>query len=443
MRIMTFDVVSVASSLLPDAVKERTYYTYHEKRADLNHDRPTYSLSRRPGAPDHLLVIVVDALRPDLVPDLPVQFGHAIAPATWTFPSVTSIHTGLRPSDHGAVAHTHPDDEEYAMPAQTESHPHFPRDLEAAGYDTYAGCAFTTPFLSLRGWYRTHRYHADAPAAEVVSTYRSWRRNRERTAAYLHLGDLHAPVTPPDEYVTRRDVDTDLPELEHIHRHKTDFDADDPDHRYYRDNKLRLHRAALDYVSDQLRPLVEDVREDTLVVVTGDHGEGLWEHQDLDRLITDSRPNYCFGHGGTPFDVIARVPLSVSAPHDSPTPRGGWASLRDVPATVLDSCVEDCECPGHSWYDRIPADRRVICEAARYGVERKAVYQNRYKVIRSKTDDVALTAELSNRSETFGDIPVSVEERLLDALPDSWDDMDTKSTVSEGTKRRLEALGYR
>ena len=440
---MSFDAVSLASSILPDAVKERTYYTYHEKRADLNHDSPSCVLPQTPDASEHVLIVVIDALRPDLVPDLPLNFSHAVAPATWTFPSVTSLHTGLRPSSHGAVAHTHPDDAEYAMPAQTEEYPHFPRDLEAAGYKTYAGCAFTTPFLSLQGWYGTHRYHADAPAAEVVSAYRSWRRNRERTAAYLHLGDLHAPVTPPDQYVMQQDVDTDLPELGHISRYKTDFDVADPDHRYYREHKLRLHRAALDYVSDQLRPLLGDVGDDTFVIVTGDHGEGLWEHQSLDQRITDSRPNYCFGHGGTPFDVIARVPLAISTPNEDPTPQKGWPSLRDIPATVLDACVEDHRCPSHSWYDPIPTDRPVICEAARYGVERKGVYQNGHKLIRSRSDDVTLTAELSEGDEVFGEVPTHIEEELLCALPESWDDMDTKMTVSEGTKERLENLGYR
>ncbi len=50
-------------------------------------------------------------------------------------------------------------------------HPYFPVDLEVAGYETYAGCGFATPFLSLRGWYQTHRYHADEPTEEVLSDY--------------------------------------------------------------------------------------------------------------------------------------------------------------------------------------------------------------------------------------------------------------------------------
>jgi hypothetical protein len=85
----------------------------------------------------------------------------------------------------------------------------------------------------------------------------------------------------------------------------------------------------------------------------------------------------------------------------------------------------------------------VICEATRYGVERKAAYREEYKLIRSRSDDVTLTAELTDDGEVFGDIPAPIEEELLSALPEKWDDMDTRATVSEGTQERLEALGYR
>ncbi|WP_128904876.1 hypothetical protein [Halorubrum amylolyticum] len=68
-------------------------------------------------------------------------------------------------------------------------------------------------------------------------------------------------------------MDIDLPKLGYIHRYRTDFDGDDPDHRRYREHKLRLHRAGLDYVSDQVWSLLDEILDDTLVIVTGDHGE--------------------------------------------------------------------------------------------------------------------------------------------------------------------------
>lgn len=67
--------------------------------------------------PPDVLLITVDTLRADRVgseerPHTPaldalaaggVRFTHAIAPAPWTLPSMATIHTGLHPSEHGAV----------------------------------------------------------------------------------------------------------------------------------------------------------------------------------------------------------------------------------------------------------------------------------------------------------------------------------------------------
>jgi len=441
---MRSSLLAPSFDFIPQTIKERIHRRYQSLSANYEYTPPNETIERRAGAPNHILVIVIDALRPDFVPNLPLEFTDAIAPAPWTFPSVTSLHTGLQPSDHSSVAHTHPDDDEYAMPAQTDCYPHFPLDLDAAGYETYTGCAFATPFLAVRGWYQTHQYYTDHPAETLVSDYRKWRTNRHRTAAYLHLGDLHAPVAPPDEYVDKYNVDTSLPDIRYIRQFKTNFDDSNSDHRYYRKQKLNLHRAALEYISDQLRELIELVRDDTLIIVTGDHGEALWEHQELDRPITDSRPNYCFGHGGTPFDKVARVPLAVSSPLQTLKPEGGWATLRDIPATILDSAVKNAEYNGCSWHDEIPADRAVICEGTRYGVERKAIYKNNFKVIQSMSDNVTLTAEVSDNGERFIDIPSDIREDLLSKMPsDGWEDMDVSETVSGVTKEQLKALGYR
>jgi len=437
------DLESVAPSWLSEPLRERVrpyYFRYRSLAADRDHTPAEGWVDRQPDAPKHVLLVIVDALRPDFVLDLPLESTHVVASAPWTFPSVTSIHTGTRPSDHKAVAHSHPDDEEFAMPAQTDADPVFPRVLEAAGYETYAGCGFLMPLLALGGWYQTHQCFGDSPAQRVIDAYHDWRSGRDRTASYLHLSDLHAPVTPPESYVERYDVDRSLPELGRITQYRTDFDPDSTTCRHYREQKIRLHLAAMDYVSGQLNCLLSEVGDNTLVIVTGDHGESLWEHQDHDRQMTDSRPNYCFGHGGTPFDALARVPLLTNDKDLLPT--GGWGSTRDIPKTVLGATIEDVEVPGHDWATPIPADRAVVCEGARYGAERKAVYRGERKLIRSETDDVTLTARVTEDDERFVDLPDDVVADLLAVLPDSWDDMDVRASVSGATQSQLEALGY-
>ncbi|WP_135854082.1 sulfatase-like hydrolase/transferase [Halorussus salinus] len=445
---------------IPEEVQdagEPIYYWYQSKRADHDHEPPTRSVRRRDDAPDHVLTVVVDALRPDHVPSVGMPFDTAIAPSTWTFPSVTSMHTGVYPSEHGAAAHTRPDADEYAMPRQVEDRPTLPAELEAAGYDTYGGFAFVVPFTALRGWYGTHRLYGNDLAEDLFEDYISWRSGRERTFGYVHLGDLHTPIEVPDEYFEGRNVDTDVfEELQPC----VEFDGCENCRRLQRERFAR-YRAAHDYVEDQLRRLLSVVGDDTLVVVVGDHGEGQGEHYERANRITDSRPNGGsgyrgnVGHGGTPFDVVARVPVGVSTPDafagsdDDLLPEGGWPSLVDLAPTILDATVEESlladEATGRRWQEPIPADRTAVCEAARFGVERKAAYRGDSKVIRSEADDVTYTAEVgrSEPGERFRTIPTREREELLASLPDSWEEFDVTQSVSPAVERRLKKLGYR
>jgi arylsulfatase A-like enzyme len=439
---------------------EPLYYWYQSKRADQRHEPPARTVRRREDAPDHVLMVVVDALRPDHVPDVSMPFRTAVAPSTWTFPSVTSMLTGVYPSEHGAAAHTRPDAEEYAMPKQVTDRPTLPTEMEAAGYDTYGGFGFVVPFTALRGWYRTHRLYGNDVAENLFADYVSWRGDRERTFGYLHLGDLHQPIRIPEEYLEAREVDTSV--FEHIDT-CVEFDGCENCRRLQRERFAR-YRAALDYVEDQLDRLLSVVGDDTLVVVVGDHGEGQGEHYERANRITDSRPNGGsgyrgnVGHGGTPFDAVARVPVGVSTPgggsdpaaeDDALLPEGGWPSLVDLAPTILEEAVADSrlaeEATGRPWQSRVPADRTAICEAARFGVERKAAYRGDSKVIRSEADDVTYTArvEQSEPGEEFRTIPAREREELLASLPDNWEDFDVTRAVSPAVERRLEKLGYR
>lgn len=443
---LSIRVATEVHNRIPARIREMLsplYFRYQSTKADRRHEPIAQSRSLAKASPAHVLIVVIDALRPDHVPALPVQFSTVISPSTWTFPAVTSLHTGQYPHEHGAIAHTHPDDENYAMPQQTTADSTLPGELEAAGYETYCGCAFMIPFLALRGWYQTHRVYRDTNAEHLITDYLQWRQNRRRTFGYLHLGDLHTPIEPPDSYLRARGIDDNSVEDQ---QPCSIFDGCD-DCLQYRQARLNLYGAAFDYVEDQLTALTERIADDTLVVVTGDHGEAYWEHANVDQLMTDSRPNYGGGHGGTPFDMVARVPVGISAPNgDLSPPSGGWASLRDIGPTLLEATVGDSVLPGRAWQSSIPGDRTVICEAPRFGVERKAAYRGPNKVIRSETDDVTLTARIDRETpgDDFRDLPDEVTDSLLASLPGSWDDFETGSgAVGPVLDERLEALGYK
>ncbi len=507
-------VALLPESVVPDALssplstlRTRAADRVRERRADRAfRQRDLPAASPAPDAPRHVVCVVVDALRADAVtPDL-TPFLHslaperAVSPSTWTFPAVASLLTGLYPHRHGAIRRT--DDYENAVADVTPLPPPpeattLPEQLAGAGYDTYGGFGMLVPFLALSGRFGTHRLRADADATDVLADHESWLEGREdgRTFSYLHLGDLHEPVDPPADYWATHDVDESIPGVRRW-RHE-DVPHLTPTVERYREHRTRLYEAAAEYVDGRLaahHARLTDRLGDVLFVVAGDHGEGFWERAAFHAAhFADSRPAYCVGHGGAPYEVITRVPLAFDASGSREVPAAdARASLVDVAPTLRDAAGLEAAGPGAdpgrdadaaevsgtaggskvagtagrsgasgtaggpevsgtaggltpaggvSLFDPVP-DRRLLVEGARYGYEKKAVYDGDRKLVVSHGDDVA--AGFSLPEETTLELPRPVQRSMRAALP-PWPDGDSGAggeRVSKEARRRLEDLGY-
>ncbi|ELZ31374.1 arylsulfatase A family protein [Halogeometricum pallidum JCM 14848] len=420
------------------------YLSYLENSSNIAHKPENKTYEVRSEAPDHILIVVIDALRPEYANSLPITSSTVITPGTWTFPAVTSIHTGMYPHNHGSFAHTTPESDVYALPEQSECKRVLPTELEKAGYSTFASCAFLMPFLAIKGWYQTHKVYADAPAEKVLNSYKKWRNGKNKTYAYLHLGDLHEPLNPPKEFARRNNVDCSIKNIQ-TWDHEDNFNTK-KDWQKYKENRRRLYQSSFDYVSEKLKEIIQGYSDDTLVVVTGDHGEAMWESPKVDNLFTDSREGTGTGHGGTPLDTVARVPIGISHPRNKNLlPSGGWGSLCDIAGTIGGEVSDKIDMSDQIWQNAIPIDRSVICEASRYGTERKAVYKDKKKIIHSNEDGITLLARISRDEpgEEFED-DYSKEEiqDIISALPKE-SEPNTRDNVNNVIKGQLEALGYK
>ena len=462
---------------LPDGVTDPVEGAYADaqrrvrvRRADRAFERRAAGDPASPSAdaPDHIVVVVVDALRADaldadLTPFLSSLDGtDAVAPATWTFPSVTSLLSGSYPHDHGAMRRS--DDYENSvaditgLPPQSDV-PLLTDHLDAAGYSTYGAFGFVVPFLALRGRFADHRLYANADAHRLLSDHAAWLTDRrdDRTFSYLHLSDLHEPVEPPAPYAAEHDVDTSIPDIEGWNYE--DVVASTPTADRYRRNRRRLYEAAVEYADNRLAAhhrRITDLVDDAAFVVTGDHGEGFWErarfHADT---FADPRPAYCVGHGGAPYEAVTRVPLRVDgiplSGADRPT------SLVDIALTVRRAVTgvdvgddhpdaADPDAGGVPLGASVANDRIRLVEGTRYGYEKKAAYGDRRKLIVSRGDDVSVGFSLPEEVETT--LPPDASSRLSDALP-PWPEsgdaaaVRARRDVSGDVARRLERLGYR
>lgn len=300
-------------------------------------------------APEHLVLITIDTLRADhLDADrMPrtaalaregVLLTQAFASSSWTLPSIASLMTGLPAARHGAGAPLGVDPLSRAPLGATSAT--LATVLRDAGFTTRA--VVTNPYLGLgyglgRGFdaYENVSLESEAvltlaptvgfatlaalvPALAVVDrgdavTSRAERFLRAapggRFFLWLHYLDPHAPYDGAtrsfrDELLAGGGVTTRLPRMAELRAGEVRPRA--AERAALRDAYARAVRFADEQVGRVADLLAETgLAGRTLLVVTADHGEELWEHGGVE-------------HGHTLYDEVVRVPLVVRCPGCSP-----------------------------------------------------------------------------------------------------------------------------
>jgi arylsulfatase A-like enzyme len=294
--------------------------------------------------PPNLLLVTIDTLRADRLasaeaggaPHMPylealarkgVLFTRAYAPASWTAPSMASLVTGVYPARHGIERTLFLNGTVLAQEVLPEDLPLLPELLQAAGFATY-GIAANTHLDAAWGFARGFDHYACPGFVEadvVLARLDAWIdeiRAREPWFVWLHFLDPHTPYTARDPWIDARwpgprgpfrDLEGIAPAGGYARRHI----APGSQRLAYVE---ALYDSELSHVDAKLRGAIErlDSVDDTLVVVTSDHGEEFLEHGG-------------FGHGHTLFEETIRVPLVMRLPAGA---RAG--EVRDAPVSLVD-----------------------------------------------------------------------------------------------------------
>lgn len=260
-----------------------------------------------------------------------VLFEDAIAPTSWTLPSLASVLTGLLPHQHGA-------DWTEAMPTGPMT---LAQVLKQQGYETAAFNA--NPSFGLAGWGLDRGFdtYADAHdwlrhnlavtfagqsvyqaafrefvsfnefdhlnAGEINQQVLDWFRHRSGRPYFLFINymDAHRPYEPPAPY-DRRFGRIPTPVLWHISRSLEDGHWSRPVSPSERQSLIDGYDNSLAYLDAQIGRLLNVLRgspgaADTVVMVAGDHGEGFGEHGAYD-------------HGWDLHREVLDVPLIIAGP---------------------------------------------------------------------------------------------------------------------------------
>ncbi|MSR58720.1 MAG: tetratricopeptide repeat protein [Planctomycetaceae bacterium] len=274
----------------------------------------------RPARP-HLLLVTLDTTRADRLscygyaagrtPVLDqlaasgIVFERASTVAPCTLPAHASLFTGLYPAETGIRTN--------GRGRLGDAMPTLAAELKRRGYDTAAFVAALVldSKYGLDQGFETyddnftsddpHVMHRQRSGAEVVDAALTWLRLKRSKPffCWVHLFDPHHPYLP-----------------------HADLFGDEFSDRPY--------DAEIAYVDRQVGRLLEFLKKQgldrqTLVVVVGDHGEGLGDH--FERM-----------HGLTLYDEVMHVPLIFRLPEQGTSGKRIAAdiSMVDVSPTVLD-----------------------------------------------------------------------------------------------------------
>lgn len=304
-------------------------------------------------------------------------------------------------------------------------------------------------------------YSAEKNTRRIEQLIKSGANGDDPFFVFTNYMDAHRPYTPPPT-LQEKHLGEELPKAE-LHRlneevaapwsfmrllQEEEIDRDDVE-------KLRgLYAASVEFVDSHVGRLLtaleeEGVRDETLIVVTADHGENLGE--------TDSMGRRRFGHEASISDVLARVPLVIQHPALDRDESGGYVSLKDLYSFVSsasdpriemkDVDVEDlhsarvsCQYPAlgdRSFYDRYPEiDRSYLRH--RVAMDSVAVYEDNWRLV-AESDGTRI-AERDGRRTDVEDVPAD----LIEAAGTVLEELGglNEGSTSARTSARLEDLGY-
>jgi arylsulfatase len=299
--------------------------------------------------------------------------------------------------------------------------------------------------------------NASSPGNLFADKFLNWADGRDRWAACVNLMDAHMPYEPKEEFDIWGDKLLRKIESEAVDQ----WELHCGDALWWRRNaRESLYDGAILQADTYVKRIIEGlddrgVLDDTLVVVTADHGEGFGERSRI-------RPTRVAGHNVSVHEVILHVPLVVKYPGQT---KGetveSVATVTRFPDVVEEVLEEDSSPRGF-----VP-DRPVVASSYRIADDEslkeralrhcdsledfdsvtKVVYEDGDVVRKYVTwKDRAATVEVRNAQDSY-----KVSDNGGENVKEAFDVMDVTGVteegegvtgVDEGTQERLEELGY-
>lgn len=307
--------------------------------------------------PPNVLIITIDALRRDhvsyygegraLTPNIDgfaersIAYERAYTVSPWTIPSMYSMHTSRYPSVHGTDDYHRGNDRLTTLAQVLKSYGYtteayvansiMDRELGfGRGFDRYLMYEDTSELMWIRHStlylfvaritgeesYFTPPADTTSWLTEVLTGELSKKRDRP-FFIWAHYLDPHGPLTPPLEYAEKNlELTDDVIRI-----------IETGGHFQTKEYGRALYEAEVEYVDDSLSRVFGVLEENglydnTLIIVTSDHGEEFFEHGK-------------YGHARTHYNEVMAIPLFIYVPGEKCAVCDSSVTLMDIMPTVL------------------------------------------------------------------------------------------------------------
>jgi arylsulfatase A-like enzyme len=401
--------------------------------------------------PDHLGVYGYErdtSPRIDALAERSVVFDRAASVSAYTLPAHATMLTGLHPLGHGVV---HPG---HALDA--DSLPLLARLLGEQGWATraFTGGGYLSADYGFAVGFSA--YGQLDPMRGLTKLDRQWYSQQPRGELELEALDAQNWPNVLDWVTERRNVPFFLfLQTFAIHDYRPtgeqrgrfggpkvgsgptpmlplDHQLEQPYAVSEREQLVSLYDEAIAETDVQLGRLFDlldelGIGEDTIVVITSDHGETIGEHGRGDVGIV--------GHNFGLWEEQIAVPLILSVPGHSPGRRPEHVSLLDLAPTLLELLEQPIPAAmqGRSWVSWLAGapdaigPSPVLLDLASNVARQRAIYSGRLKLVLGETD-----------ARVF--LPVPVERALYDLQTDPGEQHDLSAEYPELVERLVSEL---
>ncbi len=380
-----------------------------------------------------------------------VLFEDVTSPAPWTLPAHTSMLTGLYPSRHGVKSLTQRLDD--SVPTLAEI-------LADHGFRTaaFVNCSHLNRKHGLHRGFDEFRYifrsAGEIHPSRIGDLALRWLDGAGggRFFLFLHFYDVHSDYRSKETY-----------EKQFVRAYSGEADGTTAQFKRFRDGEIvfgdddathlvDLYDAQIRQIDDMMKRLFRKIDatgrfDDTVVMITSDHGEEFLEHGGV-------------LHGRTHYREVSRVPLLIRGPGAA-----GGARIRE-PASLIDivpTALSNLELPAYNDADGIDLnagrrrghgrrkERRLFAEADHNNAvrdSRRLVRDRRFTCHVDLVTGTVRLFDLARDPREKNDIGAGHPEKVKYFQKELEAFMDTKGAaapeveLSPAEIERLKSLGY-